>query len=104
MTNKNTAEHAGEELLLAISTKNAVVSVAAIQSYRVNMRDVGIGAEYVMWISEPTNLTKVHNAIVDNLGVEPRAMAIRRRLMSRTQRAELLTQAMEIAIKRCHQL
>jgi hypothetical protein len=57
-----------------------------------------------MWISEPVNLTKIHKALAEDLGVPPRAMAIRRAMMSRTQRAVLLVQAMEIAIRRTHQL
>lgn len=103
MTNK-TASVAGEELVLIINKKDPLAAMTALQEYQVNMRNVEVGADYVMWISEPTNLTKVHQAIVDNLDIPQRAMAIIRRLMSRTQRAVLLTQAMEIAIKRRHQL
>lgn len=104
MTNKKTAAESGEELLLIIHSKDALKSMIAIQQYRENMKDIEVGADHVVWISEPVNLTKVHQAIAEDLNVPPRAMAIKRQLMSRTQRAALLTQAMEIAIRRCHQL
>jgi hypothetical protein len=68
------------------------------------MRNTTVGADYVSWISEPVNLTRAHKALAEDLGVPPRAMAIKRVLMSRTQKAVLLTQAMEIAIKRVHKL
>jgi hypothetical protein len=66
------------------------------------MKDTTVGADYVAWISEPVNLTRVHKALAEDLDVPPRAMLIKRILMSRTQKAVLLTQAMEIAIKRVH--
>lgn len=66
--------------------------------------DPTVGADYVTWISEPANLTRVHKALAEDLSVPPRAMAIKRVLMSRPQRASLLVQAMEIAIKRVHGL
>jgi hypothetical protein len=104
MTNKKTASEAGEELLLIIHSKDALKSMTAVQEFREGMKDADVGADYVVWISEPANLTRVHQAIADDLGVPPRAMAIKRQLMSRTQKAALLAQAMEIAIKRSHQL
>lgn len=104
MTNKQTAAEAGEALLVTIGTKIPLDAVKAIQSYKENMRDIDVGADYVVWVSEPVNLTRLHTAISEDLGVHPRAMAIKRQLMSRTQKAALLVQAMEIAIKRHHQL
>lgn len=94
----------GEELISIINSKDAQKSYAKVQQFKENMKDVTVGADYVLWISEPANLTRVHKALADDLGVPPRAMAIKRVLMSRTQRAVLLTQAMEIAIKRVYQL
>lgn len=99
-----TAIESGELLLEAIKSKDARKSMTLVQQFRENMKDVTVGTDYVLWISEPVNLTKVHKALAEDLGVPPRAMAIKRVLMSRTQRAMLLTQAMELAIKRVHQL
>lgn len=104
MTNKLTASEFGEALMLTINSKDANKTVAEIQEFNQNMRDPLIGADYVLWISEPANLTRIQKAIAEELGVHPRAMMIKRVLMSRTQRAVLLIQAMEIAIKRQHQL
>jgi hypothetical protein len=94
----------GEELILIINSKDAAKSVEKIQQFREGMKDPDIGASYVVWISEPANLTRVHKAMIDDLEIQPRAMAIKRVLMSRTQRAVLLVQAMETSIKRAHQL
>lgn len=99
-----TASEFGEQLILTINSKDVPKSVTAVQQFKANMRDTTVGADYVNWISEPANLTRVHKALAEDLGVPPRAMAIKRLLMSRTQRASLLVQAMEIAVKRVHGL
>lgn len=99
-----TATEAGALLLEAIHSKDALKSMTLVQQYRENMKNTAVGADYVTWISEPVNLTSLHKALAEDLGVPPRAMAIKRVLMSRPQRASLLAQAMEIAIKRVHQL
>jgi hypothetical protein len=98
------AIESGELLLEAIQSKDAQQFVTQVQQYREGMRDVTVGADYVVWISEPVNLTRIHKALAEDLGVPPRALAIKRRLMSRTQKAALLLQAMEIATKRVHKL
>ena len=98
------ASEFGEAMLLTINSKDALKSITQIQQFKENMRDPAVGADYVVWISEPVNLTRVHKALADDLNVPPRAMMIKRVLMSRTQRAVLLIQAMEIAIRRVHQL
>lgn len=98
------ASEFGESLILTINSKDALKSMTQVQQFKENMRDISVGADYVLWISEPVNLTRVQKALADDLGVPPRAMMIKRVLMSRTQRAVLLIQAMEIAIKRTHQL
>lgn len=97
-----TATEFGDILLGAIARKDARETYALVQQYKEYMRDPTVGTDYVTWISEPVNLTKVHKALADDLDVPPRAMAIKRLLMSRTQRAMLLIQAMELAIKRVH--
>ena len=103
MTNSTmTATDFGEALIQTINSKDALKSVTQVQQFKENMRDATVGADYVLWISEPANLTRVKTALAEDLGVPPRAMLIKRILMSRTQRAVLLIQAMEIAIKRVH--
>jgi len=100
----HSAGESGEKLLEAIKSKDAQKFITQVQQYKEGMRDTTVGADYVVWISEPVNLTKVHKALAEDLGVPPRALAIKRRLMSRTQKAVLLLQAMEIATKRVHKL
>lgn len=99
-----TAIEFGEALLETIKRKDALNSMTQVQQFRDKMRDPTVGGDYVTWISEPVNLTRLHKALAEDLNVPPRAMAIKRMLMSRPQRAMLLAQAMEIAIKRVHQL
>lgn len=98
------AIESGELLLEAIKSKDAQQFITQVQQYKEGMRDTTVGADYVVWISEPVNLTRVHKALAEDLGVPPRALAIKRRLMSRTQKAALLLQAMEIATKRAYKL
>ena len=100
----NAAIESGELLLETIKSKDALKSYTQVQQFKQMMRDVTVGADYVLWISEPANLTKVHQALAEDLSVPPRAMAIKRVQMTRTQRAVLLVQAMENAIKRSHSL
>lgn len=104
MTKTVSATEFGENLLSIVNSKDAQKSITTIQQYNDLMRDATVGADYVNWISEPANLTRVHEALAKDLDVPPRAMAIKRRLMSRTQRAVLLVQAMELAVKRVHKL
>jgi hypothetical protein len=99
-----TAIKAGESLLEAIKTKDAQQFITQVQRFKEGMRDVTVGADYVVWITEPVNLTKVHKALAEDLQIPPRALAIKRMMMSRTQKAVLLTQAMEIAVKRAFKL
>lgn len=104
MTSIMTAIEFGELLLETIKTKDAQKSIEKVQQFRENMKNVLIGADYVLWISEPVNLTKVQKALTEELNIPQRAMVIKRVLMSRTQRAVLLIQAIEMAIKRVYHL
>lgn len=99
-----TATESGELLLETITRKDAQESITKVQQFRDGMKDTTVGADYVAWITEPVNLTRIHKALAEDLGVPPRVLAIRRVLMSRTQKAVLLVQAMEMAIKKVHKL
>ena len=94
----------GSPLLEAINSKDAQQALTQVQQFRDNMRNVTVGADYVMWITEPVNLTSVHKALAEDLNVPPRLLAIRRSVMNRTQKAVLLVQAIELALKRVYSL
>jgi hypothetical protein len=94
----------GTELLSVINSKDAQGTVLKVQQFRDMMRDTTVGPHFVNWITEPANLTKVHKALAEDLSVPPRAMAIKRVSMSRTQKAIFLLQAIENGIKRVHNL
>lgn len=104
MATNTTATDHGERLLSAINSKDAQLALSEVQQYREMMRDQASGPDLVVWISEPANLTRVHKALADDLGVPPKLLAIKRLAMSRTMKAALLTQAMELAIKKVHKL
>ena len=94
----------GSALLESISSKDAQQALTQVQQFRDSMRNPTVGADFVMWITEPVNLTSVHKALAEDLNVPPRLLAIRRSSMNRTQKAVLLVQAMELAVKRVHNI
>ena len=94
----------GSLLLESIKSKDAQQALTHVQLFKDKMRDTTVGADYVMWITEPVNLTSVHKALAEDLNVPPRLLAIRRSTMNRTQKAVLLVQAIELAVKRVHSL
>lgn len=99
-----TANESGELLLEVIKGKDAQRVLTQVQQFRDGMKDTTVGADYVVWITEPANLTRVHKALAEDLEVPHRVLAIRRVLMSRTQKAVSLVTAMEMAIKKVHKL
>jgi hypothetical protein len=94
----------GESLMVAIKSKDAKLTLNEVQQYDAKMRDTTVGNDYIAWISEPVNLTKVHNALAEDLNVPPRLLSMRRQLMSRTQRAVMFIKVIEAAVKRVHTL
>jgi hypothetical protein len=99
-----TANELGNNLVNTFKSKNIVHSIEGLQQFRESMKDVEIGASLVAWITEPANLTLVQRALIDDLEIPPRLLAIKRMNMSRTQKAVLLTHAMELAIKKVYKL
>lgn len=99
-----TATEFGQLLLETIKSKDAQESYSKVQQFRDGMKDTTVGADYVLWITEPANLTSIHKALAEDLNVPPKLLAIRRAVMSRTQRAVFLVQAMEMGIKKVHNL
>lgn len=99
-----TATEFGEELLSVIKSKDVQQTILKVQQFREGMRDTTVGSDYVVWITEPVNLTSVQKALAEDLDVPQRVLAIKRAVMSRTQKAVLLIQAMEMGIKKVHKL
>lgn len=99
-----TASDLGTDLLSAIKSKDALKSLTLVTEFKESMKDPVVGADYVRWISEPVNLTSVHQALANDLVVPPRLLAIKKMPMTRVQRSVLLVHAMELAIKRTHSL
>lgn len=99
-----TATEAGELLLESIKSKDALKSLAQVQQFKEGMRDATAGTDYVVWITEPVNLTRIHKALAEDLNIPPRALIIKRVAMSRTKKAVLFMQAMESAIRKVYKL
>lgn len=99
-----TTTNLGSTLLEAIKSKDAQQALTQVQQFNESMRNTTVGADYVLWITEPVNLTNVHKALADDLNVPPRILAIKRGAMNRTQKAVLLLQAIEKAIRKVHNL
>lgn len=104
MTKMVSASEFGKTLLDTINSKDAQQSMTQVQQFRESMKDATVGADYVSWITEPVNLTTVQKALADDLNVPHRLLMIRRVLMSRTQKAVMLLQAMENGIRKVHNL
>lgn len=98
------ASEFGDEFIKTIDSKDPGCALLKIEEFKKNMKDPTIGAEYVAWISEPSNLTKLHNSLIDNLQIPPRLLSIKRAQMPRARKVALLVQAMELAIRRVHNL
>lgn len=97
-----TASDFGLALVETIRSRDVQETITKVQQYKEYMRDATVGADFVIWITEPVNLTMVHKALAEDLSVPPRVLAIKRVMMSRTQRAVLLLQAIELGIKKVH--
>lgn len=90
----------GANLKNAIEAGDATSALDEIQKFREHMKNPEVGADYVVWITEPANLNGLHTSLIDKLSVSPRMLAIKRISMSRTQKAVLLSQAIENAIRK----
>lgn len=86
--------------LQAINNKDATASLFELEKVKLNMRDPVQGPKHIDWITTPANLSTVHTALMEQLKVSPKMLAIRRGVINRTQRAVFLVQAMENSIKR----
>lgn len=94
----------GNGILQSIKNKDAQGFLTKIQQFKDKMSETTAGPSFVIWITEPVNLTKLHKGLAEDLMIPPRLLAIKRMNMSRTKKAMLLIQAMEIAVKKVHQL
>lgn len=94
----------GKELIETIKSKDAQLALSKIQRFQDMMKNPEIGADFVVWITEPVNLTNVHKALAEDLGVPQRLLAIKRMKFTRTTKAMLLVTAMQLAVKKVYSL
>lgn len=90
----------GDELIAGISSKDTSIALSAAQAYETHMRNPADGVNYVLWLTEPPNLTAVHRALIDNLGIPPKLLAVRRTAANRTQKSLMLIKAIQSGIQR----
>ena len=94
----------GTALLAAARSGDPSKFIDELTAYRNGVRNPETGSQLVGWVSTPSNLTQLHNALAEHMGVPHRAMAIRRLNVTRGQKVMMLLQAMEIAVRRTHKL
>ena len=94
----------GTALLAAARSGDPSKFIDELTAYRNGVRNPETGSQLVGWVSTPSNLTQLHNALAEHMGVPHRAMAIRRLNVTRGQKVMMLLQAMEIAVRRTHNL
>lgn len=90
----------GSGLINIIPTKDGKLILEQIRLFDQGMRTPAVGADYVNWITTPTNLNLIHKLLIDNLNIPPKILSIRRASLNRTQTAVLLVRAIEMAVKR----
>jgi hypothetical protein len=56
--------------------------------------------EAVRWVTEPNNLTALHDMLVEHLDVPQKVMRVKERSENRARRAHMFVEAMEHGIKR----
>lgn len=61
---------------------------------------VRTNAETAKWLTEPQNITNLHNLIVNNFNISPRLLMLKNRTPNRGLRAVLFAKSMENAIRR----
>lgn len=93
-----------DKLKLASTGTDPGTLLSAISDFDQVTRDSTTGAGYVAWITDPANLTQIHQNLANNFSIPQKLMAIRRGQYSRTRRAALLLLAMSNAVKRTHNL
>ena len=93
-----------DDLIGYIKTKDATTAYVAINSYIDNLKNTEVGAQYVQWITDPANLTEVHNLLVTELSIPPRLLAIKRMQYTRALKAYMLVLAMQKAVSRIHSI
>jgi len=54
----------------------------------------------INWIAQPVNLTKLHNSLMDNLGIPRKMLMLRNRVPSTHRRSIMFVKAISNALKR----
>lgn len=94
----------GTRMLVTAESGDAAAFLVALGDFKDALQTPGSGSEYVNWLSNPANLTKLHLAISTNLNVPPRLLAIKRLSVSRGQKCMMMLRAMEISVRKIHNL
>lgn len=94
----------GVHLLNVIETASPEEALVAIGQYKAGMMDPLSGAHLVGWVSIPANLMELQSKMEQFQGVPRKLMSIKRTNATRVRRALLMVQAMELALKKVHNL
>lgn len=86
-----------KKLFEAIEEKNAHRTLAFVLELKESVRTDPVA---VKWIADPTNLKRVHDALVEHLDVPPKAMMIKNRIPHRQRRALMFVEGIENGVRR----
>lgn len=84
-------------LFEAIEAKDKVKTLGLVLQLKEQVRSDPVA---VKWIADPTNLKKIHDALVEHLDVPPKAMMIKHRIPHRQRRALLFVEGIENGVRR----
>ena len=86
----------GTKLVEAIESKDKVRINAIISM----MEDCLPDPIAVKWITEPVNISNIHNKLVEHMGVHPKLLMLKTRVPNRNRRAGLFVQVLKNAMTR----
>lgn len=86
-----------ERFTTAIENKDIEEAQLALE---YALENIGGSLEFIKWVTEPPNVTKMHEDLVSTFGVHPRSMMLRHRVDHRSQRAVMFVKAMLNGVNR----
>jgi hypothetical protein len=86
-----------DRLFGAIKSKDIESTRLALAELRELMRN---DVQYILWLTEPANLTTIHRLLVENFAIPPKAMMVKMRNMTRLQKGFYFLQGIENGVKR----
>ena len=91
-------EEVMDRLFVAIGDKNVKQAREIVDGELAQM--VIDDRETINWIAQPVNLTKLHNELMEHLGIPRKMLMLRNRVPSTHRRSVMFVKAISNALKR----